>query len=495
MSLKQKTQTWIAQGVITPEQAQAILAIERQRNSHFFTKISFALAASLIGLGIMLLIAANWGKLGEIVRLLGDFTLFAAFIATAYYAIRTQRTALREVMLIICSSMVGASIGLIAQVFHLQGGWTSFALSWALLSLPFVLFSRNLVLNTAWWVLFASSWGEDFWKPVLDNVGIHWWFNVFIIFACAAIAIISYFIHHLTKQHSKLAQGLFLFALFLTYAFVWYLGVHWGETRRASWRYENLTWLVVGLSHIMVMLFFAIRLIQAAIRQNLASFQRNAMMAELYIVVQFAMRYGDLFMAGWGFIFGGLLILLMIVLTKRLSSWTKKQFTTLTQTPLLQRLTDTRKQLFTPKTNPQARDGSLFRLHRGIIITLLAVPCFALMAWTVLLTSQRHDGRDVQIAIEGYDPRDLLSGHYIRYQHNWQQTDCTQFANNICPKEAFCEYCRFYISETHASTLDKILRQPKQAPITVVYSYQQGRKPVAKSLLIDGKPYAEVLGE
>ena len=40
--------------------------------------------------------------------------------------------------------MVGGTIGLIAQTFNLSGGWQSFAVSWALLSTPFILVSRLL---------------------------------------------------------------------------------------------------------------------------------------------------------------------------------------------------------------------------------------------------------------------------------------------------------------------------------------------------------------
>lgn len=493
MSLKQKTKNWVAQNIITPEQAQNILDLEKQHNSHIFAKISLALAASLIGLGISLLVAANWEKLGEIAKLLGNFTLFSAFIASAYYAIVHRKTGLREVMLILCAIMVGVSIGLIAQVFHLQGGWASFALSWALLSLPFVLFSRNLALNSAWWLLFASSWtwNGKLWAYLINNIDEHWWFNVLLIIVCGILATISYLIHQRTKQHSKLAHGLFLLILCLTYVLVWHLGIVWGDTHHS---FSGISWLIVIGSHIIVALFFAIRLFQAAISQNLASFQRNAMMAELYIIVQFAMRFGDLFLAGWGFIFGGLSILLMLWLMKHLSSWTKQQFTTLSQHPLLKQLADTQEQLFTSNNSPQ-RDGSLFRLHRHIIIALLAFPCFALLAWSISLATQRNDGREVEIVIQGYDPRDLLSGHYIRYQHDWQQTDCHQFDNNICPKEAFCERCRFYISETHANELDDILRHTDQTRVTVVYSYQKGKEPFAKKLMIDGKPYAEVLND
>jgi uncharacterized membrane-anchored protein len=49
-----------------------------------------------------------------------------------------------------------------------------------------------------------------------------------------------------------------------------------------------------------------------------------------------------------------------------------------------------------------------------ILISLL-VPILALAGWTVMLQSHAVSGKAVRIRIKGYDPRDLLSGHYIRF--------------------------------------------------------------------------------
>ena len=84
MSLKSKTQNWVAENIITTEQAQRILELEKQHNSSIFIKISFALAASLIGLGISLLVAANWGKFGYITQ---QSTTFFLNCSSTYFHI------------------------------------------------------------------------------------------------------------------------------------------------------------------------------------------------------------------------------------------------------------------------------------------------------------------------------------------------------------------------------------------------------------------------
>lgn len=130
----------------------------------------------------------------------------------------------------------------------------------------------------------------------------------------------------------------------------------------------------------------------------------------------------------------------------------------------------------------------------------LYLPFLALLAWVFVLTVFRLNARDVRVRIEGFDPRDLLSGHYIQYTIDWKNTDCGQFENGVCPKEDFCNpqikgrarVCRFYIPQKYARTLDSLLqgRDKTKADFEVVYAYQKARA-MPKELLINGKPWKE----
>ncbi len=127
-------------------------------------------------------------------------------------------------------------------------------------------------------------------------------------------------------------------------------------------------------------------------------------------------------------------------------------------------------------------------MKNKLLIAFLALPLICLIAWSSYLVFSVSNGKEVKVAITGYDPRDLLSGHYISYQINWDKTDCSQFTNNICPKDEFClNDCRYYIPEENATALDKLFRQNNNNSIfEVVYSYKSGRKPISIELLIDG---------
>lgn len=147
-------------------------------------------------------------------------------------------------------------------------------------------------------------------------------------------------------------------------------------------------------------------------------------------------------------------------------------------------------------------------LHRKVLAAALVVPFVALMGWLLLLTHQRETGAEVTVAVEGYDPRDLLSGHYIQYEIHWGRTNCAQFDKGICPQDDFCNgealwgyqprtrSCRFYVPEQNAGTLDRLLAlNDAQASFEVVYSYHPGKKPLAKKLLINGQDWKEYLSQ
>lgn len=136
-----------------------------------------------------------------------------------------------------------------------------------------------------------------------------------------------------------------------------------------------------------------------------------------------------------------------------------------------------------------------------ILSALFALPLFCLMAWAVFLTYNRDTGTDVRVAVQGYDPRDLFSGRYIRYTIDWDKTSCGQFADGVCPRDEFCaeviwgRQCRFYIPEEYASTLDSLfwLSDQNDLHFEVIYSYKPKTSPIAKQLLINDMDWREYL--
>ena len=137
-------------------------------------------------------------------------------------------------------------------------------------------------------------------------------------------------------------------------------------------------------------------------------------------------------------------------------------------------------------------------IKKYLWLIAFALPLIILIGWTITLYAQRQSGQDVRVQITGYDPRDLLSGHYIQYRIDWKATDCTQFENHICPDtKYFCKkalwgnQCRFYVPEKDAVRLDNMFRHRNRTKDTfeIIYSYRPGHKALAKQLLINGQDW------
>ena len=143
-------------------------------------------------------------------------------------------------------------------------------------------------------------------------------------------------------------------------------------------------------------------------------------------------------------------------------------------------------------------------MTKKINLLLTAAPVLFLALLTAALAVMRAGLPEVTVRIAGYDPRDLLSGHYIASTIDWENTDCGQFKNGICPKEAFYESGidglwgnnhRFYIPERKAAELDRIFRNGENDDrvFEVVYGFAPGFRPLAKRMLINGQDWRKAV--
>jgi len=124
-----------------------------------------------------------------------------------------------------------------------------------------------------------------------------------------------------------------------------------------------------------------------------------------------------------------------------------------------------------------------------------AISFLILLGWMFSVVMTVESSPQVRLVITGYDPRDLLSGHYIAYSINWANSDCTQFTNNTCPKDRFSWQERFYIPEKDAPELDRRYRESwrrgSSDVFEVIYAFPETGQPIARQLLINGKDWRE----
>ena len=141
MKISNKLQKLVDQGLISEEQAEKIMASEQAKHSNLAWKLMYWIAGLFIGLGFILIVGSNWDDIPASLKLLGDFAIWAGILYGTYWSIVNKKDRVKELFLTLSFLFVGATIGLIGQIFNLSGGWQSFATAWAVLSFVFVIFS------------------------------------------------------------------------------------------------------------------------------------------------------------------------------------------------------------------------------------------------------------------------------------------------------------------------------------------------------------------
>ena len=117
----------------------------------------------------------------------------------------------------------------------------------------------------------------------------------------------------------------------------------------------------------------------------------------------------------------------------------------------------------------------------------LIFPLTVLIIWGSCLWVTRGIRQEIVLPIQGYDPRDLLAGHYLSYQIKWDEADCAQFEDGVCPVETFPKEMRFYVPEHQAARLERILLQKDPMIIfQIVFAYKPHTMPIAKEMRING---------
>ncbi len=124
------------------------------------------------------------------------------------------------------------------------------------------------------------------------------------------------------------------------------------------------------------------------------------------------------------------------------------------------------------------------------LAVFLALPIIYLLATAGIIHYELYSEKTVTIAMRGFDPVDLVSGHYLYLRPDWDATDCSQFADNRCPTERFSLSYRYYIPEVIASDADKYVNCPN-TKTAMVFVWRGNAKPLVKTLLINGIPWQE----
>ena len=317
MSVKNKLNVWVENKLISKEEEEKILAFEREHNNGFLAKTALVLAGLFIGLGICLIVAANWDLLPAYVKLTADFALFGVMAAGVYVADRKQMKHLKDMFLFLCFLMTGATIGLTAQIFQMSGSWQSFALFWSMLSVPYVLLSGSFSVGTFWSFIFVSGIVCDVFERFLEYVFEHEEGLIWLVLMSGALSYGFGMIYREIKKKILLPEVFAKWMLFFAYWALASLAFGYGLPNKYN---IHFSYIAVAF----VVLFFLGRLFWAFKEQNMLSFKRNTLLFEGYVFCFFASLFDDLLTSGFGFILSGLFILLMFYVFKKTAKQIQK---------------------------------------------------------------------------------------------------------------------------------------------------------------------------
>ncbi|OGW91472.1 MAG: hypothetical protein A3D28_00980 [Omnitrophica bacterium RIFCSPHIGHO2_02_FULL_63_14] len=140
----QHIKQWLAEGLITQQQAQKmfadVIAHRKERSSDKLIVAVSTIGAILLGVGAVLFVASNWQVLTNLAKV---FIMAGSTFGVAYmgYVFAYERQNLPKVgaaLLFLGTLLFGATIFLIAQIYHIQANSHLLVLIWLAGILPLV---------------------------------------------------------------------------------------------------------------------------------------------------------------------------------------------------------------------------------------------------------------------------------------------------------------------------------------------------------------------
>ncbi len=165
--LERELPDWIAENIITSEQAEALaqryaLDTHDEESSGSFVRTIYTVGVTLIGLGVISFVAAHWDGLPASLKLLLVVAVMLVCHGLGYrwWKQTGARPKLGHTLVLLGTLIFGANIGLVAQIFHIEtnvayqayGFWAIGALgmAYAVDSIPHFLLA--LGTSFAWYV-------------------------------------------------------------------------------------------------------------------------------------------------------------------------------------------------------------------------------------------------------------------------------------------------------------------------------------------------------
>ncbi|EMY77688.1 membrane protein, PF09925 family [Leptospira weilii serovar Ranarum str. ICFT] len=168
MRLEQKLKRWVEAGLIRSEQSDAILNFEGTRKTPYLYYSFLILGVIVVGIGVIAIIAANWEEIHDLVKLGAGLSVLAFVAGLAFW--KRENPNLLTVLIVLNSILILGMIGLVSQVYNLEGKYYEAAMLWCILTFLFLIATDSKTFLHLWIVgfqIFITGWITDqnsFWE-------------------------------------------------------------------------------------------------------------------------------------------------------------------------------------------------------------------------------------------------------------------------------------------------------------------------------------------
>jgi len=218
MANGKQIQEWLESGTITQEQAQKMLVdVEHKGKEDKSNKVIVVIStigSFLLGIGAILFVASNWLEIPNMIKVL--ILLGSAFVAYYLgYLFKYNKKNLPKVgasLFFLGALLFGASVFLIAQIYHINASAHSLLLIWIIGVLPLVYVFKSEAIAALSSMLFFI------WVALLISKSAYLGESVFIllpvIYLSAGVLLFSVGgLHYFKPQLAKVAQVFRMFGI------------------------------------------------------------------------------------------------------------------------------------------------------------------------------------------------------------------------------------------------------------------------------------------
>lgn len=138
------------------------------------------LGSTLVGLGIILILAHNWDDFSRTIKTVFAFLpLIIGQLCVGYSILKKKSTTWKEASGVFLFFAIGSSMALVSQIYNIPGSLSSYLLTWTLLCLPLVYLLRSNALAVLH-IVFATYYAVEH-GYFYNSVGTPWFYILLII--------------------------------------------------------------------------------------------------------------------------------------------------------------------------------------------------------------------------------------------------------------------------------------------------------------------------